>query len=243
MQIIKLSAIDSTNEYLKNLVAEIHPADYTVVVARNQVKGKGQMGTSWHTEAGKNLTFSVLRNFSNFDMSNVFLLNCGVSMAIFKALQELKVPHLSVKWPNDILSGRLKICGILVENIVKGSKLSHSVIGIGVNVNQLSFPNLPNASSLQVILGHKVNKEKLLLAILNSLKHVFMQLENGQGQHIRDAYEQHLFMKDKRIPFSRADGSLCAGYIRGVSEDGRLRMTLDDETTVQFNLKEVKLLY
>ncbi len=93
--------------------------DYTTVVAKNQLKGRGQMGTSWQSEGGKNLTFSVLKNFSALRVQQQFVLNIGVSMALCDVLRTLGLPNVTIKWPNDIMSGSLKICGILIENILR----------------------------------------------------------------------------------------------------------------------------
>ncbi|MBT8321842.1 MAG: biotin--[acetyl-CoA-carboxylase] ligase, partial [Eudoraea sp.] len=120
MHLIKLGATDSTNAYLKELLASKDAPDGTVVQAECQQKGRGQMGREWHSEPGKNLTFSLLKKFSNFPVTKQFLLNIISSLAVVEVLNTYDVPELKVKWPNDIMSGNQKICGILVENVVKG---------------------------------------------------------------------------------------------------------------------------
>ena len=69
-----------------------------------------------------------------------------MSLAIVKALERLNIPKLSIKWPNDILSANKKICGVLIENVIKQNQLESSIIGIGLNVNQNKFDNLPQAA-------------------------------------------------------------------------------------------------
>ena len=162
MQIIKLSATDSTNAYLKSLAQSEILDDHTIVVADEQRKGRGQMGADWQSEAGKNLTFSLLKHFDHLLIENRFRLNICVSLAIAGALSEQHVPNLSIKWPNDILSGNAKICGILIENILMGDKIRTSIIGIGLNVNQMTFDNLENVSSLKLLLGRTLNLDELL---------------------------------------------------------------------------------
>ena len=133
MYIIKLDAIDSTNAYLKTLVSTNTVEDYTVVVAKHQTEGRGQMGTQWHVEDGKNLTVSVLTHMKGFALDHSFYISMITSLAIVETLQSFNIPKLHVKWPNDILSENKKICGILIENVIKQDVISASIIGIGLN--------------------------------------------------------------------------------------------------------------
>ncbi len=104
MYIIKLDAIDSTNSYLKAMSAVNLPKDFTVVVANHQTQGRGQMGTIWQTEDGKNLTASVFKEVGSIAIEKQFYISMAVALSICKALDHLKIPKLSIKWPNDILS-------------------------------------------------------------------------------------------------------------------------------------------
>ena len=142
MKIIKLSAIDSTNSFLKEMASGSVVENFTVVVTENQVKGRGQQGSTWESETGKNLIFSVFVAFNSLNISDKKYLNYAVSLAVFEVLQKENIPRIAIKWPNDILSAKLKICGILIENIVKSNKLQGSVIGFGLNVNQKYFRDL-----------------------------------------------------------------------------------------------------
>ena len=153
MQIIKLNATDSTNNYLKQLLMDTALEDFCVVVTNHQTKGKGQMGAEWVSEKGKNLTFSVLKKEPSIVLPRRFLLSILVSLSIIKTLEAYSVPKLAIKWPNDILSDHHKISGILIENIIKSNKIDFSVIGIGLNVNQKLFKGLPKVTSLKSILG------------------------------------------------------------------------------------------
>ena len=129
MQIIKLDATDSTNTYLKKLMHSKKLEDFTIVAANQQLNGRGQMGTKWESEPGKNLTFSVLKNFKNYQIQEQFLLNIITSLAVYNTLKNLFIPDLRVKWPNDIMSGNFKICGILIENNLKNNGIQSSIIG------------------------------------------------------------------------------------------------------------------
>ena len=119
MQLIKLDAIDSTNEFLKGLSSNQLLENFTVVTAENQTKGKGQMGAIWNSEPSKNLIMSVLVTDFVTDINQIFDINIVVSVSIIQVLQDLNIPELSIKWPNDIMSYNKKIGGILIENSIK----------------------------------------------------------------------------------------------------------------------------
>ncbi len=244
MQLIKLNATDSTNTYLKTLLGSKGVDDFTVVVAEEQLNGRGQMGTVWESQKSKNLTFSVLKKFQSFYIADKFLISCCVSLAIYRVLEQQRVPDLSIKWPNDILSGNSKICGILIENIIVGDKIQMSIIGIGLNVNQSDFGQLQQASSLKIILGKVFDLNEILDLILKALKIVFTELEQKESDRIIEAYEQLLFRKDKPSTFEdRNKGNQFMGFIRGVSVEGKLSIELEDNIVRDYDFKELRLLY
>ncbi len=242
MQIIKLNATNSTNEHLKRLLLEENIENFTVVVAEKQLKGRGQMGAEWLSEYGKNLTFSVLCKNNYLEVKDQFRLNMCVSLAIYKALSGLGIQGLSVKWPNDILSANSKICGILIENILSGRKIQSSIIGIGLNVNQVSFTNLPNVSSLKLLKGVTFNLDEVLNLILESLKKcvVIDFLQNGS---LAKQYEEVLFRRHKPSTFKNSNDEFFMGFIQGISSSGKLIVMLEDNLLKEFDLKEIRLLY
>ncbi len=242
-QIIKLDATDSTNLYLKDLLRSKNVADNTVVVAKNQLKGRGQMGSFWQVQGGKNLTFSILKRFDALHATHQFNLNICVSLAICDVLNEVSIPNVSVKWPNDIMSGSLKICGILIENIMKGQWVQHSIIGIGLNVNQTTFENLDKAGSLSFVSGHFFDLDELLQQILERLDHRLQGIEEKTVTQLLPSYERFLFRKDKPSTFTDAHGKMFMGFIRKISSSGKLILELEDQIFKEFDLKEVSLLY
>ena len=243
MQIIKLDATDSTNQYLKDFMLNGEPSDFTVIVTKEQRKGRGQMGTIWQSEIGKNLTFSVLKKINHLNVIDQYQLNVCVSLAIIKSLKTMLIPNLSIKWPNDIMSGSAKICGILIENILLGNKIQASVIGVGLNVNQQTFNNLVNVSSLKLLLGRSLNIDELLKLILSNFKEVFETWKEEGIDELWNSYENMLFRKDKASTFKNKEGELIMGFIRGVNSEGRLLIELEGTVLKEFNLKEVQLLY
>ncbi|GGW22941.1 biotin--[acetyl-CoA-carboxylase] ligase [Arenibacter certesii] len=243
MQLIKLSATDSTNAYLKHLMQESNIADFTVVSTKSQTHGRGQMGTKWISEPGKNLTFSVLKRYEEMSVINQFRINICVSLAIFSALEQLNVPDLKIKWPNDIMSGRFKIGGVLIENVLSGRFIHTSVIGIGLNVNQFNFLNLPKVSSLKLLLGTNFDLDELLFSIVNQLKVFLVHAEEEEFKTMFANYEDQLFRKDKPSTFQNTNGELFMGFIKGVSPSGKLVLLLEDSVMREFDLKEVSLMY
>ena len=243
MEIIKLNATNSTNTYLKNLLKEKQVKDLSCIWALSQTQGRGQQGAKWISEPGKNLTFSVLKTFQNLPSEYHFLLNMEVSLAIFRALKKLYIPDLAVKWANDILSSKKKICGILIENTLHKEQISSSIIGIGLNVNQVFFNDLPNVSSLQKIMGHPFDLEEVLLLICQELEVSLKSLSPTRFETMLDEYHTHLFRKDKPSTFEYPNGERFMGYIRGVSHNGQLQVEQEDALMSSFSLKEIKLLY
>lgn len=242
-QIIKLDATDSTNLYLKDLIQSKTLGDFTVVVAKSQLKGRGQMGTAWQSEGGKNLTFSVLKKFESFEVIHQFSLNICISLAICDVLRELSIPDLKVKWPNDIMSGSSKICGILIENVLKGQLIQNSIIGIGLNVNQTYYENLEKVASLKSLTGKYFDLDELLNKILERLKYYLIEIEGKSVSQLLPSYLELLFRKDRPSTFKNMEGQLFMGFIRGISPEGKLVLELEDNIFKEFGLKQVSLLY
>ncbi len=243
MLIIKLDATDSTNAYLKNLLLHDSPEDFTVVLAHRQFAGRGQMGTHWLSEAGKNLTFSILKKHDALSAQRQFSMTVATSLGVYRALKRLRVPELKIKWPNDILSGSCKICGILIENLTAGRTIQSSILGIGLNVNQESFEGLEQVSSLKLLLGRPLDLEEVLHLVLEEVATAFDQLQTKGYAELKATYVDSLFRKDKPSTFRNGKGELFMGFIRGVTEEGRLLVALEDDVLREFDLKEIQLLY
>lgn len=242
MQLIKLDATESTNQYLKDLVTKNALEDFTIVSCEYQENGRGQRGNTWVSERGKNLTVSVLKHFSEFEMTKIFYLNFAVSLAILEALKQFRIPELMVKWPNDIMSGNQKICGILVETVLKGGQLRYGILGFGLNVNQTNFENLPQASSLKNISGRNFDLTVVLRTVVKQLQFYLNNIDVHTKQ-LHEAYENALFRKNIPSSFIQKDGSRFRGTILGISENGKLVVAHEDGTALTFYYKEVQLVY
>ena len=243
MHIIKLNATDSTNTYLKKRRLSETLTDWTTIVAHEQQKGRGQSQNVWESEPGKNLTFSVLKNFKSFHIDKRFLINVCVSLAVIDFLKEYSIPDLSIKWPNDILSGNTKVCGILIENVLFGEHIKAAILGIGLNVNQTSFKSVSNASSMSLLSKRQFNLDELLITLVPQMKDYFNQLAKEQDTVLWNTYTDLLFRKDKPSTFEGTDNTRFMGIIRGVSTAGKLVVELEDGVIAQFDLKQLRLLY
>lgn len=241
--IIKLNATPSTNDFLKSISSQQSTENFTVVITENQTNGKGQRGNTWTTQSGKNLIFSILiKGFANSENS-VFDLNVAVSISIIEALETFKIPKLNIKWPNDILSEGKKISGILIENTISGQQYISSIIGIGLNVNQTNFDNLPKASSLKNITKIEFNKEELLLGIINKIKNNYELISNNKSDILWEKYHNYLFKKEIPSVFELSNDTRFMGIIKKVQRNGKIQILLENDSLTEFDIKEVKLIY
>jgi len=246
MKLIKLDAIDSTNDFLKSLSSQDELDNFTVVTAENQTKGKGQMGAKWQSESGKNLIMSALVKDFLYDNEQFFNLSIVVSLAVIEVLKTLNISDLSIKWPNDIMSYNKKIGGILIENTIKSDGRIMSVVGLGLNVNQTNFDQLPNASSLAVIAGHSFDKDALPVLIIEKMKEK-IELWDTNSEDFWTTYFNTLFRKGIPMPFknlnAETSGQNFMGIIQGVSSVGKIQILLEDDSVSEFDIKEVQMLY
>lgn len=243
MRIIKLNAIDSTNTYLRQLSNNEGLDDYTVVSAKSQTNGRGQMGAKWAAEPSKNLTVSVFKDVSFLEVEQQFYVSIVVALAIRKTLKHFGLPKVKVKWPNDILSDSKKVCGVLIENVIKQNELKGCIIGVGLNVNQTNFNQLPKGSSMSLMTGKPFDLDEVLITLITQLKVHFKLLEKGKFEILMDRYDAALFRKKKPSTFKDVEGNLFTGIINGVSNTGSLVVLLEDEIIKEFELKQISLLY
>ena len=242
MIIIKLDAIDSTNSYLRELLQKKKLETFTVVSAKSQTNGKGQMGATWTTEPNKNLIISILINNSIENINQIFDLNIIVALSVIAVLNSEKIPNLSIKWPNDIMSENKKIGGILIENLIKENGAINSIIGIGLNVNQTHFENLPKASSLKNSMQMDFDIDLLIEKIVVQLKDNLKNLDNFKQIFWND-YNNLLFKKDVPTVFQDANKNNFMGIIQNVNTDGTLKLLLENDTIQSFKIKEISMLY
>lgn len=243
MHIIKVSATESTNTLSREWYHSNRNSAPFCIVAFEQTSGRGQRGAGWISNAGENLTMSMVYPNPAVEVQEQFVLSATVGIAIIEVLKELKIKRLKLKWPNDIMSANFKIGGVLIENILNNGRITASIIGIGLNLNQLIFPHLPKAASLKSLTGKDFDAEKVLDKIVTRLEMKLDDLKKADKQDILGDYETQLFKKDKVSTFQLEDGELLTGIIRGITSTGLLKLEVEDEIMRFFDLKELKLLF
>ena len=243
MQLIKLDATDSTNGYLKDLLRTQFVEDFTIVVTSNQKKGRGQLGRDWLSEPGKNLTISVLKHFKALDITHQFILNIASSLAVYLTLKHYAIPDLQVKWPNDIMSGDKKICGILVENMVKGQRITSSVIGIGLNINQTNFGESLRATSMQLLLGKELDIDRVMDTLVKEMAQSFGKIETTPISEAKELYASKLFRRHTVSRFMGLDQNEFRGTIQGINNSGLLLVETENGRQKEFRHNEIRLLY
>lgn len=243
MKLIKLNAIDSTNDFLKKMSQNQQLENFTVVLAETQNKGKGQQGEKWLSEPGKNLITSILISNTISDIRGVFLLNISVALSIINTLETLKIPSLYIKWPNDIMSENKKIAGILIENLIKEKGKIESIVGIGLNLNQTNFEDLTKASSLKNITDKEFDIEDILNKIITELKLNIEKIHLNQESYLWESYHKWLYKKGTPMAFENEQRGRFMGIIQGVSKDGKLELMHEDDSVKQYGIKEIKMLY
>ncbi|MEM6264726.1 MAG: biotin--[acetyl-CoA-carboxylase] ligase [Bacteroidota bacterium] len=238
-QVIHLSETSSTNTLAYKLLKDA-PPEGTLIITDDQYAGKGQATNIWHAEAGKNLTFSLILHPTYIPSFRVFVLNKLSSLAVWKGLKDhLPNYDLQVKWPNDVLLQKRKVAGILVENIFEGSKLKTSIIGMGINVNQLHFP--PALQNRATSMGLEASYSFDLIAVLDSVL-VYMETMLDRLQQNPEAldrdYHDALYGYQELIPLE-VDGVEMKGTILGCRPDGKLGVQFGSSLRY-FDMKEIR---
>ncbi|MBZ9627687.1 biotin--[acetyl-CoA-carboxylase] ligase [Psychroflexus sp. CAK1W] len=243
MKVVKVDATSSTNSFLKEFVKINTEKKTYCVVAHHQVDGKGQRGTGWESEAGKNLTFSVYLPGLKSIHKEAFKLSALVALGLKNVLTTYDMPKLFIKWPNDILSRQFKIGGILIENMMTQNQEGASVVGVGLNVNQESFPNLPSASSMRILSGKSFSLDNLLEDILTEFEQIPDLFNRSSYKEVMSSYYDSLFRYNKVSVFQFPDNSLAQGLLRGVDNHGRLIVEFEEDRLESFDIKEIQIKY
>jgi BirA family biotin operon repressor/biotin-[acetyl-CoA-carboxylase] ligase len=240
--LITIKQVDSTNNYLKDLLSNSKPvSEGTVIMAESQYAGRGQQQNRWHSEDGKNLTFSILLKPIFLAVTQQFDLTRAVSLGIINALEPHLGAQLKIKWPNDIYFENGKLGGILIENIVQGNQIKSSVIGIGLNINQENFPlDVPNAVSLKQILHRDYDLKLLLSEICKNIEAAYLNLKAGRLEFVRNAYLERLYWLNEHKMF-KARGRIFEGLIKEVKDNGLL-VVFDGDVASEYNQKEIEFL-
>lgn len=191
----------------------------------------------WLSEPGHNLTFSVVLYPTFLPLRQSFALHWVTALALQQVVALYAADALAIKWPNDIYYADNKLGGILIENVVKQRKLSASVIGIGLNVNQKQFSFL-GPTSLALVGQRQFDLQQLLGLILVALERNYLQLQTQGTAMLRAQYLHHLYWLNELHTFRDAFRTF-QGKIKGVDTMGQLVIELTDGTCQAYGIKEV----
>ncbi len=226
-ELIQLAQVDSTNNYAMDLINDDKAHEGMTIVAESQNNGRGQRGRLWADEPGNSLLMSIIVNPRHL-LSEQFVFSASIAVSIVNVLQNfLPETAIYIKWPNDIIIGDKKAGGILIENVIRGSKWSHSVIGLGLNVLQEHFPDtLPNATSIKMATGKLVSMYQLRERIREHIMSAVMY--PAPANQTMTSYNDCLFRKDQNQLFSEKGNNWQAKIVR-VSGDGELILCKNDK--------------
>lgn len=252
---IHLNKIDSTNNYAAQLLKSETPTEGIIVSTDHQFAGKGQRGNTWLTEAGENLTLSIVLYPKFLQAHRQFLLSQSIALGVRSFAADFLGTEVTVKWPNDIYYQDQKIAGILIESALMGKKMASAIVGIGVNINQSFFPTfVQNATSFRQITGQNYNLNVLIEELSKHIEVHYLQLKTGNFRAIQQNYLSHLYRFNTWHLFEdTSNGNVFKGKIVDVQEDGKLvleerqtanggRWTVNDMRRV-FDLKEVRFVF
>ena len=236
--ILFLERVDSTNNYAAMLEKQSNVQHKTVILTSFQEKGRGQNQNSWQAKEGENLLFSLYIKPTSVAIKDQFTISRISALALYDCLNYFLQKKPSIKWPNDLFVGDKKIAGMLIENSLKEKELERSIIGIGLNVNQMDFGDL-NATSLKKESRQDWQLQRILEYFLDRFDHYLGMLSDVESIHrsfdskLRFFEEWHIFKKSKVGPFE--------GRILGTSNEGELIVEDEFHRHHRFQHKEIDL--
>ena len=235
--------VDSTNDVAKELIRCKSNVNGTVIQAEYQRKGRGRRNNVWESNPKENLLFSIIITPQSIHPSRQFLINELVSVTLRDFLQtQMPNTTIKIKWPNDIYVENKKIAGILIEHIITGTSIAHSIIGIGVNVNQTNFhPSLPRPASLKNETGRHHDVKKLCVDYSRSFLHAFESWNAEKEPTLTETYIKHLFQLHEKHNYL-IDGQKVKAAIIGIDACGCLLMEMRDGNVQAVELNRVTYL-
>lgn len=229
-------SVDSTNERIK-LRAHEGDVEGLVISAGQQTAGKGRIGRKWETPSGDSVATSILLRPDNLTPEAVATVTVVAAMAVRDSLYRLYGIDGQIKWPNDIVVGGKKICGILTEMEMKDGGIWYVVVGIGVNVHNKSFPEeiAFKATSVDMALsnhGKVGHRKEITEAIWESFKKYYnLFLETGDMSNLKKEYESHLANIGKPVRIEAREASYEAIAL-GITDRGELIVEADHEQRI-----------
>jgi len=226
----------STNDLAAQIITKPSGLDGTIIVTEKQIKGPGQRGNQWLSEPGMNLTFSIILKPTFISPRDQFFLTRVISLAVHDLLKTLIEWPAFIKWPNDLIVNDKKICGVLIENQLRGNEITHSIVGIGLNVNQENF-DLSSATSLTRITNKQFHLPLLLEELLENIEARYLALRNGKLKELEGNYLGAMYWRNELHTFL-SNEELFQGTIISVDPIGKLLVEVNGMVR-SFDAKEI----
>jgi BirA family transcriptional regulator, biotin operon repressor / biotin---[acetyl-CoA-carboxylase] ligase len=242
--IIELQETASTNTYAFQLIKGNDVEEGSVISSISQQNGKGTGSNKWESEAGKNLTVSIVLKPVFLPLKKQFMLNIITSLSVCHMISQLlpDKESLKIKWPNDIYVGDNKISGILIENTIVGTTFDYSVAGIGININQEIFiSDAPNPVSLKKITNKDYDLTECLTLLCSCIEERYMQLKNAEYDLLDKDYLSMLYRKGESAKFIYKNNIISAA-ITGISGEGKLILETVEKEKLECNFKEIEFI-
>lgn len=245
---IHLESVASTNSEMKSMAATLD--DNTVISATEQSAGRGQRGNSWEAAPGANVTMSMLLRPQYIRGAEQFYVSQIVALAVADVAEEVLLRcasdyagRVEVKWPNDIYVDDRKICGILIENTLSGVSMVHSVVGIGLNVNQTVFESdAPNPVSLKQLTGCDYDICEMIELVADRIICLMDKYDRADAafSELQSAYISRLWRRNSQHVYEdKLTGEIISASIESVAPNGVLSLRLADGTLRSYAFKEV----
>lgn len=221
-----MARTDSTSAFIKRHRGGLREMSF--VSAAYQTAGRGRLGRSWESKPGENLLFSLFTE-SPSAVGNYRLMSLASAAALVRALEK-RVGSLMIKWPNDVLCGSCKLCGVLLEGLDMDGRMDALIVGVGVNVNQTEFKGKDykiRPTSLKLESGKTYRIGEIRRDVYAEFRRIADEIASGNFSFTEEARARD-YLRGKEV-FAEIDGERRKVYVRGINPDGSLGITLDGE--------------
>lgn len=233
-----LDSTNSTNNYAMGLIAAGKAVNGFAVFSREQSEGKGRRGKQWKSNKSENIILSIISNMQWLGLSRQFELSAAVALACYDLLDQFAPTKVAIKWPNDLFINDIKAGGVLIENSIKGTLWQWAVIGIGININQTVFEDLPfSPMSLKLATGNTYDPCELAKQLVTLIFKQVERIKKGEFPHLLEEYNGRLFARNRLVKLKKGN-ILFETTITGVSSSGQL--ITQDRFERHFNFDEIE---
>lgn len=242
MNTMHVDTVDSTNNLARRLIDEMGDElpDMTLIYANEQTAGRGQVGNSWESDYDLNALFTIVCRPTFVRPAEQFLISQCMALAIQEVVEGEGVQNVTIKWPNDIYAGDLKISGTLIECDLMGKSISNCIIGTGINVGQRRFrSDAPNPVSMRQLTGREHDWQEVMFNTYYTFQHYYNMLQRGDRDTIVSRYMNRLYRREGFYTYEDKDGCFEA-EIASIEPTGHLVLRRKDGTLSRYEFKEVK---